>query len=83
MLTQSYSWGTAMNADESAAILLSPNAFQIISTAGPKVVNRFPAFGVKAPKWLKDGTYMGCAFSPDGRSSFWAAPTTGRSSFSG
>lgn len=66
-LTQSYSWGMAVSPDESAVVLLSRNAFQIISTAEPKVVDRFPAFGAKAPKWLEDGAYMGCAFSPDGR----------------
>lgn len=65
-LTQSYSWGMAVSPDESAAVLLSRNAFQIIATAEPKVVDRFPAFGAKAPKWLEDGAYMGCAFSPDG-----------------
>lgn len=66
-LTQSYSWGMAVNADESAAVLLSSNAFQILATAEPRVVDRFPAFGAKAPKWLEDGAYMGCAFSPDGK----------------
>jgi DNA-binding beta-propeller fold protein YncE len=64
-LTQSYSWGMAISADESTAVLLSRGAFQVISTAEPKVVDRFPAFGETAPKWLQDGTYMGCAFSPD------------------
>ena len=64
-LAQSYSWGMAISADESTAVLLSRDAFQVISTAEPKVVDRFPAFGQKAPKWLEDGAYMGCAFSPD------------------
>ena len=48
-------------------VLLSRNAFQIISTSEPKAVDRFPAFGEKAPRWLEDGAYMGCAFSDDSR----------------
>lgn len=64
-LAQSYSWGMAIRADESTAVLLSRGAFQVISTAEPKAADRFPAFGQGTPKWLQDGTYMGCAFSPD------------------
>jgi hypothetical protein len=64
-LAQSYSWGMAISADESTAVLLSRGAFQVISTAEPKVVDRLPAFGQKAPQWLEDGAYMGCALSPD------------------
>ncbi len=57
----------ALSADESTAVLLSRSAFQVISTAEPKVIDRFPAFGQKATKWLEAGAYMGCAFSPDAR----------------
>lgn len=66
-LVQSYNWGMAVSADESTAVLLRSNAFQIVSTAEPQVLDRFPAHGEKAPKWLEDGTYMGCALSPDGQ----------------
>ncbi len=76
-LTQSYSWGMALSADESRAVLLDAMAFQTISTAEPRVIDRMPPFGAKPPKWLEQGTYMGCAFSPDGKKLYLSSANQG------
>jgi YVTN family beta-propeller protein len=67
LLTQSYSWGMAISPDESAAVLMSEDALQFLDISNLKVVDRIPPFGQPPPKEIKGGTYMGCAFAPDGK----------------
>ncbi|MFO1019908.1 MAG: bifunctional YncE family protein/alkaline phosphatase family protein [Planctomycetales bacterium] len=67
--TQSYSWGMAISPDEKLAVLMRANALEFISleTNTPKLLDRIPPYGEKPPAELSGGTYMGCAFSPDGK----------------
>jgi DNA-binding beta-propeller fold protein YncE len=75
--TQSYSWGMAVAPDESRVALIRSNAIELVSLAGPPSTVRIPPYGTKPSEDLGAGTYMGCAFSVDGRLLYFGSADTG------
>jgi YVTN family beta-propeller protein len=74
---QSYSWGMALNRDQSAAALVSRDALTLVQLNGPMQTNRIPPYGVKPDKKYGEGTYMGCAFSADGKLVYYGSADQG------
>jgi len=74
--TQSYSWGLAVSPDESRIALVRSGAIEVIDLHDGSS-HRIPPYGTKAPKELGDGTYMGVAFSPDGRLLYFGSANSG------
>ncbi len=64
---QSYNWGMALSPDERMAALVNADAITLISLGGEMTARRIPQYGIKPSAKQGKGTYMGCAFSPDGR----------------
>ncbi len=75
--TQSYSWGMAVSPDESRVALVRSGAIELIDLRDPSLSVRIPPYGATPPKELGDGTYMGVAFSPDGRHLYFGSANTG------
>ena len=81
--TQSYSWGMAVSPDESRVALVRSGAIELIDlrNAPPRMPSgrsvRIPPYGATPPEELGDGTYMGVAFSPDGRLLYFGSANTG------
>ena len=76
--TQSYAWGLALSPDGSRAAVLNKDAFELVDLRAPYASRRVPPLGVKAPAALGSGSYMGCAFSPDGRRLYYGSANEGR-----
>jgi DNA-binding beta-propeller fold protein YncE len=80
--TQSYSWGMAVSPDESRVALVRADAVELIDLRGARAGGdlpsvRIPPYGAEAPPELGDGTYMGVAFSPDGRFLYFGSANHG------
>jgi DNA-binding beta-propeller fold protein YncE len=80
--TQSYAWGLALSRDGARAAVLHKDAFEIVDLHEPYVVHRVPpsgtSFPTKPPATLGTGSYMGCAFSPDGTRFYYGSANEGR-----
>jgi YVTN family beta-propeller protein len=76
--TQSYAWGLALSPDGSHAAVLNKDAFEMVDLRQPYTVRRVPPLGMRASADLGTGSYMGCAFSPDGRWFFYGSANEGR-----
>src|ERR1700730_11224550 len=76
--TQSYAWGLALSPDGSRAAVLNKDAFELVDLREPYTVRRVPPFGAQAAAELGTGSYMGCAFSPDGGLFFYGSANEGR-----
>ncbi len=75
---QSYNWGMAVSADEQTAALISRDAVTLISLGREMAARRIPPYGVKPSARQGKGSYMGCAFSPDGRFLYYGSADEGR-----
>jgi DNA-binding beta-propeller fold protein YncE len=76
--TQSYAWGLAVSPDGSRAAVLNKDAFELIDLRAPHAIRRVPPFGAQAPTAFGTGSYMGCAFSPDGTRFYYGSANEGR-----
>ena len=76
--TQSYAWGLALSPDGSHAAVLHKDAFELVDLREPYAVRRVPEAGDTASEQLGTGSYMGCAFSPDGRRFYYGSANEGR-----
>jgi YVTN family beta-propeller protein len=76
--TQSYAWGLALSPDGSHAAVLNRDAFEIVDLREPYASRRVPPLGAPHPSQLGTGSYMGCAFSPDGARFYYGSANEGR-----
>jgi YVTN family beta-propeller protein len=76
--TQSYAWGLALSPDGAHAAVLHKDAFEIVDVREPYAVRRVPHAGAEPRAELGTGSYMGCAFSPDGRRFYYGSANEGR-----
>jgi YVTN family beta-propeller protein len=76
-LVQSYSWGMALNPDETRVALVGTSAIEFVDPSGAQPPVRLPPHGEEAPQAFGSGGYMGCAFSPDGRLLYFGSADTG------
>ena len=76
--TQSYAWGLALSPDGFHASVLNRDAFELVDLREPYAVRRLPPLGAAAPPELGTGSYMGCAFSPDGARFYYGSANEGR-----
>jgi YVTN family beta-propeller protein len=76
--TQSYAWGLALSPDGRHAAVLNKDAFELVDLRQPHTVRRVPPLGVRVRAELGSGSYMGCAFSKDGRLFFYGSANEGR-----
>jgi len=74
----SYSWGMAISRDETRALLVNPGAIATLMLDANPQIRRIPPYGVKPAKQEGNGTYMGCAFSPDGRILYYGSADEGQ-----
>lgn len=74
---QSYNWGMTISEDEKLAALVNRDAITLISLGEKLEARRIPPYGAKGRK-LGKGSYMGCAFSPDGRYLYYGSADEGR-----
>ncbi|MCX6552833.1 MAG: bifunctional YncE family protein/alkaline phosphatase family protein [Acidobacteria bacterium] len=75
--TQSYSWGMAVSPDESRIALIRSGAIELIDVGNGSPGVRIPPYGTKPAAEQGDGTYMGVAFSPDGRLLYFGSADSG------
>jgi YVTN family beta-propeller protein len=75
--TQSYAWGLALSPDGSRAAVLHKDAFELVDLREPYGVRRVPEAGTEADDELGTGSYMGCAFSPDGKRFYYGSANEG------
>ncbi len=75
--TQSYSWGLALSPDGATAVLVNRDAIQIVPLAGDRQMQRVPDWGEDPEDTIGAGTYMGVAFSPDGRRLYFGSADDG------
>ena len=78
LYTQSYNWGMAVHPQKSMIAVVNRDAVQFISMDTPAKMERFPPYGIKRPKEFGKGSYMGCAFSPDGSIFYMGDADNGR-----
>src|SRR5262245_62128406 len=76
--TDSYAWGLAVSPDGTRAAVLNKSAFELIDLREPFAVRRVPPYEARDSKDLGSGSYMGCAFSPDGRTFYYGSANEGR-----
>ena len=76
--TQSYAWGLALSPDGARAAVLNKDAFELVDLREPYAVRRVPPLVRPASKERGTGSYMGCAFSPDGRTFYYGSANEGR-----
>lgn len=75
--THSYAWGMAVSPEESRVALIRSDAIEIVDLVRGESVMRLPPYGADPDPVFGDGTYMGCAFSPDGRFLYVGSANTG------
>ena len=75
--TQSYAWGLAISPDESTAALVNADAIEIVPLSGGRPVTRIPPWGEEPDDTIGAGTYMGVAFTPDGRGLYFGSADEG------
>jgi len=75
--TQSYSWGMAVAPDESRVALIRSGAIELVALGGGLSSVRVPPYGAKPAGEMGEGTYMGVAFSPDGRRLYVGSANSG------
>ena len=75
---QSYNWGMTISRDETHAALINRDAVTIVTLADALAARRIPPYGAKRGGKYGDGSYMGCAFSPDGRLLYYGSANQGR-----
>ena len=75
--TQSYSWGMAVAPDESHVALIRSDAIELVTLRGADSSVRIPPHGVKPSEDMGEGTYMGVAFSSDGRRLYIGSANSG------
>ena len=75
--TQSYAWGLALSPDGSRAAVMNKDAFELVDLHEPYAVRRVPPVGTKRRE-LGTGSYMGAAFSPDGKYFYYGSANEGR-----
>ena len=75
--TQSYSWGMAVAPDESRVALIRSNAIELVPLRGGASSVRIPPHGVKPSEEMGEGTYMGVAFSANGRHLYVGSANSG------
>ncbi len=76
--TQSYAWGLALSPDGSHAAVLHKDAVEIVDLREPHAVRRVTAAGSDRSGRFGTGSYMGCAFSLDGRRLYYGSANEGR-----
>lgn len=76
--TQSYNWGMTLDRDGTRAALVNRDALTLLELGDSLDVKRIPPYGVKAGKQFGEGSYMGCAFSPDGRFLYFGSANQGQ-----
>lgn len=76
--TQSYGWGVAIAPGGRRAALVHADAVEIIDLTAPFAVRRIPPSRSDTRPDLGAGTYMGCAFSPDGARLYYGSADEGR-----
>ena len=75
--TQSYSWGMAVAPDESRVALIRSAAIELVALRGGTASTRIPPHGMKPSEEMGEGTYMGVAFSADGRHLYVGSANSG------
>src|SRR2546423_1881299 len=75
--TQSYAWGLALSPDGSRAAVMNKDAFELVDLHEPYAVRRVPPVGTRRRE-LGTGSYMGAAFSPDGKYFYYGSANEGR-----
>jgi YVTN family beta-propeller protein len=77
--TQSYAWGLALSPDGARAAVLTKDAFELVDLREPFGVRRVPPLERRAKNdEPRTGSYMGCAFSPDGARFYYGSANEGR-----
>ena len=76
--TQSYGWGMAIAPDGRRAAIVHADAVEIVDLAPPFGVRRIPPYRSGKHPELGAGSYMGCAFSPDGAHLYYGSADEGR-----
>jgi YVTN family beta-propeller protein len=76
--TQSYAWGLALSPDGSRAAVMNKDAFELVDLREPYAIRRVPPLGTGRSTELGTGSYMGCAFSPDGTRFYYGSANEGR-----
>lgn len=76
--TESYAWGLALSPDGARAAVLTKDAFQLVDLREPYAVRRIPSSDAPQAGDKHAGSYMGCAFSPDGRTFYYGRSNEGR-----
>jgi YVTN family beta-propeller protein len=76
--TQSYSWGMAVSPDQSRVALIRSGAIELVALRGAGANVRIPPYGVKPSEEMGQGTYMGVAFSSDGRRLYVGSANSGQ-----
>ena len=80
--TESYAWGLALSPDGAHAAVLHEGAFEIVDLREPFAIRRVPPPGTRMDTeqstGLGTGSYMGCAFSPDGTRFYYGSANEGR-----
>ena len=64
--TQSYGWGMTIAPGGTRAAIVHPDSIEIVDLVAPFAVRRIPPSRADKRPDIGAGTYMGCAFSPDG-----------------
>jgi len=75
---QSYNWGLALSPDQSQAVLVNPSAFQLVELREPFLAARIPPYGAEGSPEFGSGSYMGCAYSRDGRRLYYGSADAGQ-----
>ncbi len=81
--TQSYSWGFALSPDQSRAALLREDRLQVVDLHEPFAVTQHPEKrpvpeNAEQRSEYGTGTYMGIAFSPDGKRLYFGSANQGQ-----
>ncbi len=77
-MVQSYNWGMALDRAQSRAVLISRDALTLVDLDNTLRTRRIPPHGAKPDKKYGAGSYMGCAFSPDGKLVYYGSADQGQ-----